>query len=394
MRPIRLAAWMTTSFLLAACGGEEPAPQPPPPPTAVPSATASVAVTPPPAEPPPPPLPAKPSLADLIPQTLKGIGEAFNAHDAKKLAGYYTEDCVVLGYGDADAHGRDEVANSLQGLFDSFGDAKTAATRVWTKGNVVVSEFVWTGTMTGDLMGIKATKKPVGQMRAHVMWFNDDGLVKEVHQYADGAGLMAQIQGKPGAAPVPLLPTNGPDYHIGKGTPDEDKLADWGKGIEDTLSKDDPKAVVAAMADDGDDWISISHLPAVKGKKEMTKGLEGWFKTVPDQKWAVSNAWGIDGFAIIESTVTGTQKGRMGPLPPSTKPITGWHWLDISQAAADGKVLHHWGYANLVEMMKETGALKEPGTKAMGVMKPAVGKDATVTPAAKPAPAATVAPKP
>ena len=32
--------------------------------------------------------------------------------------------------------------------------------------------------MTGDMMGMKATGKPVGQMRLHVYWFNDDGLVE------------------------------------------------------------------------------------------------------------------------------------------------------------------------------------------------------------------------
>ena len=34
---------------------------------------------------------------------------------------------------------------------------------------------------------------------------------------------------------------------MGKGTPDEDKLADWAKGMDETFSKDDAKAVIAAM---------------------------------------------------------------------------------------------------------------------------------------------------
>ena len=389
MRSIHWAA-LATAALLFACGGEEPPAQAPAPPPPVDSATASAAPPPPPPADTTPPAPPKPTLADLIPQTLKGIGDAFNAHDAAKLAGYYSEDCLVLGYGEPDAHGRDEVQKALQGLFDTFGDAKTAGTRVWIKGNVAITELVWSGTMTGDFMAYKATKKPVGQMRVHVLWFNDDGLVKEVHQYADGAGLMAQIEGKPGAPPVPLLPTNAAEEHVAKGTPEEDKLGDVNKTIYDTFSKDDPKAVVALMADDADDWVNISRMPPVKGKKEMTKGIEGMFKTVPDQKWSASNTWGIDGYAIAEATLTGTQKGRLGPLPPSTKPITGWHWLDITQVNADGKIAHHWGYANLIELMAETGALKHPersGTIAAGPSGPkGAGKDA-VAPAGKDAPA-------
>ena len=220
MRSTTLAVLTATTFALAACGGEQPPPQPPPsaPP---PPPTASAA--PPPAETAPPP-PAKPSLAELVPQTVKGIGDAFNAHDAKKLASYYTDDSVVHSYGtaDRDAHGREEVAKAAQVAFDVVGDAKSAATRVWIKGNVAVAEVVWAGTMSGDYMGVKASKKPVGQTRLHVMWFNDDGLVKEQHEYADGGGMMAQMKVSKGAPPVPTVPSSPPEVHVAKGTADED----------------------------------------------------------------------------------------------------------------------------------------------------------------------------
>src|SRR5579859_6618374 len=108
MRSTKFAATFATLFALAACGGEEPAPQAPPPPPPPPAPTASATATP---EPPPPP---KPTLAEMIQQTLKGIGDAFNDHDAKKLASYHTEDCVVVAYGEPGGHGRDDVVKSLQ----------------------------------------------------------------------------------------------------------------------------------------------------------------------------------------------------------------------------------------------------------------------------------------
>ena len=95
----------------------------------------------------------------------------------------------------------------------------------------------------------------------------------------------------------------------------------------------------------------------------MAKDLEGFFKAFPDQKWTTVNSWGIDGFAIVEHTMTGTQKGRLGPLPASNKQVKDWHWLDIMQPTADGKLQHGWGYANLVEVLQQTGALKSPGDK-------------------------------
>ena len=36
-------------------------------------------------------------------------------------------------------------------LFAAFRDAKSAATRIWIKGNVGLDGDRWTGTMTGDM---------------------------------------------------------------------------------------------------------------------------------------------------------------------------------------------------------------------------------------------------
>jgi hypothetical protein len=210
-------------------------------------------------------------------------------------------------------------------------------------------------------MDMKATNKPVGQMRVHVYWFNDDGLVKEIHEYADDAGLMAQMKGDKKAPPVVALPTNPPEMHLAKGGPDEDKLADWAKKGDDAFNTG-VKGALGTFSDEADYWLNIGG-PAMKGKKEMTKGLEGWFKTFPDQKWTPTNAWGIDGFAIIEHTVTGTQKGSMGPLPASGKQVQSWHFVDIMQPTADGKLQHGWGYANMMEMLQQTGALKKGNEK-------------------------------
>ncbi|HXX66427.1 MAG TPA: ester cyclase [Polyangiaceae bacterium] len=353
MRTSGIAAIVTLAAVVGACGGEQPPPAqpPPPPPPVAMSAPAAPA-------PPPPPAPPKPSLAELIPRTLSGINDAFNAHDSKKLADYFSEDCTAIDFGVPEAHGRADVARSVQMLFDSFGDAKSMATRTWVKGNVAISEFVWAGTMTGDLMMLKASHNPVGELRLHVMWFTDDGLVREEHEYGDQAGLTAQIMGKKGAPPVPMVPTNAADVHLAKNTADEDKLAEWAKGVGVAFDKDDPTGAVSLLADDADYWLNISGRPATRGKKDLTADLTRWFKAFPDQKWVSTNVWGIDGFAIVEHTVSGTQKAALGQLPASNRPVKDWHWLDIYQPNSDGKIKHGWGYANLLEMMMQTGGFK------------------------------------
>lgn len=358
-----IVAALTVTLTLAACGGEEPPPQPPPPP---PPPTETAVATPPPADTTPPP-PPKPALAELMRDAMKGIHESFNAHDAAKMASFVTDDVAVYDYGGAETHSKADFQSGMSQLFQSFSDAKTASDRVWKKGNVVIAEVTWTGTMTGDMMGMKATNKPVGQMRVHIYFFSDDGLVKELHEYADGAGLVAQIEGKKTAPPVPTLPTNPPEMHLATGDADQDKLIDFVKAGDDAFNKDDPKAVLAGTADDADVWLNFGG-PAMKGKNELSVGLKRWFNAFPDQKWTTVNAWGIDGFGIIEHTMSGTQKGPLGPLRATGKPVSNWHWVDILQPAADGKMQHDWGYANLVEVMSQTGALKrheeKPASKA------------------------------
>jgi predicted ester cyclase len=284
------------------------------------------------------------------------------------MAGFVTDDCAVYSYGAGETHSRGDMATGTSGLFTAVPDVKMARTRIFTKGNVAVLEEVWAGTNKGDMGPIKAGNKPVGGVIVEVYTFNDDGLIKEIHEYIDDAGLMRQMQGKKDAPPVPAVPTNPPETHTGKGTPDEDKLAAWAKGIDDTFSKDDAKAAAATWADDGDLLLSFGG-PATKGKKDLLKDLKGWFKAFPDQKWTTTNAWGIDGFAIVEHTVAGTHKGPLGKLAATGKPVAAWHWIDILQPTADGKVQHDWGYANMLEVLAQVGAVKAPGAD-----KPAGGK--------------------
>jgi steroid delta-isomerase-like uncharacterized protein len=357
MRSTIIAALAVVTLGLSACGGEEPQPAPlPPPPPPPPPATASAAPT----DTTPPAPPPKPALADVIPQALKTMGDAFNAHDAQKMASLFTDDASVYAYGEGETHSKGDMANGMQQFFQTFGDAKSAATRVWIKGNVAATELVWAGTMTGDMMGMKATNKPVGSTRLHIMWFNDDGLIKEMHEYGDDASTMQQMMGKKGAPPAPTVPTNPPEVHTAKGTPDEDKLVDWIKPAYDALNKDDVKAVVATYADDGDLWQADGS-PAIKGKKDLQKFFQGLFRWSPDLKATVGNTWGIDGFVVVEETFAGTNKAAWGSLPATGKPFQSWHMAEIYQPSADNKIQHDWAYANTNELLAQLGALKAPG---------------------------------
>src|SRR5579863_7958461 len=106
--------------------------------------------------------PEPPSPSEVAAHAVGALRDAFNAHDADKVADQYTPDCVVETYTGPALHGRGEVAEDARKTFAAFRDAKAAPLRGWVKDHVVISEVAWTGTMGGEYMGVKATSKPVG----------------------------------------------------------------------------------------------------------------------------------------------------------------------------------------------------------------------------------------
>jgi len=370
MRSTPRAAVLLAGLAALSCGGQAAPAQTPAAPAREPIATAStpVAVEPAPEAPAP-----KPSPQSLVQAATKGLADALGARDAGKAASFFADDASAASYGGWEAHGRDEIAKRLQEFFAAFGDAKTVVMRAWTK----VEESAWAGTMTGDFMGRTATHAPVGQLRVDVLVFDADGRVKELREYVDDAALLAQMNGKKDAPPVPLIPTNAPSVHVAAESPEDDKLAAWGRA----LGEGDAGAIGAGLADDSDLWVSFGDRPATHGKKALAKQMAGFAKAFPDAKWTTTASWGIDGFAIVEHTMTGTQKGPLGALRASNKPVTSWHWLTIVQPGADAQIHHVWAYANRVELLRQTGALDAFATKP----RPAARRDtAKAPPAAAP----------
>lgn len=357
MRTTLIAGLALTAFTLAACGGETPPPQPLPPAPPPPPATASA--TPPPTDSPPPPPPPKPVLSEVIPQAIKGIFEASNAHDDTKEGKFLSDDYVQTFYGGSEIHGRSAYLEGAAKSSQRFADTQYAAPRVWMKGNVAVVECMWTGIFTnppGDsVRNVEGKNSPMGVKRAEVYVFSEDGLVKERRIYVNTLGVRAQIKGDKNAPAIEPLPTGASEVHAATGSPDEDKLVDWAKKFEDALNTKDVAQVTALLADDVE--YETWGLPPIKGKKDNAKALQSLFKAFPDQTWTPTSVWGVDGFVVIEHVFTGTQQLPYRQLTKVTgKPVTGQHFLEIWQPNADGKLVHRWSYSNPVEALKQTGA--------------------------------------
>jgi len=359
---MRSISFIAVGLVLVACGGDEV--KPPVTPAAPVAATTppSPATTEPPVEAAKP----QPTLAELQRKTSEGIAAAINAHDAKKVAGFYSESAVIKTAGVPDSTGRDAIAADWQKRFDTIPNAKSMASRVFVKGDVVVVEWSWTGTHTTDLLGVKATEKPIGASGADVMWFAPDGLVKEQHTYVDMGTIMSQVgASKQKGRPVPTLAT-APQMVIATSSADETKNTEAASKMFASFEKKSEADFVAAAADDIS-WDDMTQPETSKGKEAAKKYFKAMTTAFPDVKTTTTNAWGVGDFVIAEGTMTGTHKAAFFGIPATKKQIN-LHGLDIIQFK-DGKAIKGTSYGNGVEMMSQLGLMPAPGAA-----KPAAAK--------------------
>ena len=367
---------------LAACGEEPPPAVPTPPPvvTAPPPATVEPV-----AAPAPPP---KPSLAEMQKMGLAAALQGLNGHDPKMFASVYADDAVISVAGLNEVKGREAVAQNMSEWFEVFSKAKLGFSRVWVKGDTMVLEWVINGTHHGELFGVKGTEQPIGHYGLSVVTFNADGKVTRENRYGELGSVMTQVGAagaKAKARPIPEVPT-APETIVAKG--DEDKNVEVAKSALTALENKKEEAFTAVLTDDVEQ-DGVFHLETSKGKDGAKKFYKSFTTAFPDAKFEVTKAVAIGDYAIVESTLKATQKGALGSIAATKKPIA-VHLVDIFKIK-DGKVARAWTYQNSLEMQQQLGlfsvnAGSVPASQATPAPVP--------KPGATPAPAPTPAPKP
>jgi steroid delta-isomerase-like uncharacterized protein/uncharacterized protein (TIGR02246 family) len=326
----------------------------------------------------------KPSPAEAMQKTMAAYGAAMQAHDAKKLASLYADAAVMKMPGMPDVTGKDAIEKHWTQDFATFSNGKSNSTRVFTKGDVAVVEWVFNATHTGDLGPIKATEKPIGVAGADVLWFTPEGQIKEEHSYMDMGTVMSQIGvSKQKARAIPTIPTTPPTVITATGSETETKNAEAAKKMMGAFEKKSDADFMAGAADDIQ-WDDMTQPDTTKGKAANKKYFKAMTTAFPDIKVSEQNVWGIGDYVIAEGTITGTQKGAFFGIPAKNKPVT-LHGLDVMQFK-DGKIVHGWSYSNSAEMAEQLGLIPHPGA-AKGAPAKADAKAPAKPAPAKPAPA-------
>jgi steroid delta-isomerase-like uncharacterized protein len=307
----------------------------------------------------PPPAPKKP-MAEMQMATIDALIAAENARDAKKYAAVFSPTTTVRMAPMPDMSGREAVAEHMTKIFSAFPDAKVSKGRVWQKGNVAVVEWMAAGTNSGEWMGQKATGRPMGFVAVTVNTFDDDGMIKEAHSYVDGMTIKSQLDPKaaPGSFRAPPTTPLSADVHMSKGTPEEQKNLDAANNVYKLIDDHKTADVLALMSDDAT-MVDYTQPADMKGKKAFTEFFGMIYKAIPDFKQTRGTQIAADDYVVTEGAMVGTQKGAMGPLKASNKPIN-VHFVDVLQMK-DGKMVKLWSYGNSVEMLVQTGVIPMPG---------------------------------
>lgn len=131
----------------------------------------------------------------------RGI-KAFNAHDMEALARDLAPDIEATAPGDVKLKGPQAVKEYNQTFVTAFPDARIEAKNIFTQGNTVVVEGIFSGTHDGTLktpMGdVPATGRRVSGEFIQVFEV-DRGLVKRDHLVYDQVQLMTQLGMAPAA---------------------------------------------------------------------------------------------------------------------------------------------------------------------------------------------------
>jgi ketosteroid isomerase-like protein len=328
---------LAAAFFLVACSAGGSAPIVPPPPPQLP----------------PPPsvsddrapdddaagLSAKKApLSDLEVAAATSLIAAIAARDAKKIGDVYAADGVITIIGDRTLTGRDAIVAEYQRWLDGMSDLKFQLGRVFLNGNVVVAEWAFSGTHTGDFLGAKATQSPVGATGASVLTFDADGHVTREERVFDIATIRKQDDKHAKAGSFrspPPLPVS-VEAHVAKAPADGEAQLAIVRSLYAAMDGDKASDALALDAED----VAIedyARARALKGKPAARTLFDEYESAIPNGS-STTMMFAADEYVVAEREVRTSWK---------KKPMTA-HFVEVLEIR-DGKIARIWTWSNSAE---------------------------------------------
>lgn len=129
-------------------------------------------------------------------QVVKAAVEAFNSHDAARIAETYAADAVLEAPGDVRLEGPEAITEYAMGWLNAFPDARLTGDEYIATGDRVVHEFTFAGTHEAPLHGPEGEIPPTHRRlegRGVEIYRVAGGKIAESHLYFDQVQVMTQL---------------------------------------------------------------------------------------------------------------------------------------------------------------------------------------------------------
>lgn len=118
---------------------------------------------------------------------------SWNMHDVEKIASFFTDDCVYDNLARGQTYrGKDQLKEWGKASFDAIPDFKLDVTSIFASGDLLASEWVMTGTLSGNSPMLPANGKSFSVRGSTIVQLKD-GKIRRNSDYWDLATFLRQV---------------------------------------------------------------------------------------------------------------------------------------------------------------------------------------------------------
>ncbi len=244
-----------------------------------------------------------------------------------------------------DAAGHDHL---LAAFHQGFPDLKIEVLDQVVSGDRVANHFRVRGTQTGVFQGIPATGKAIDVTGTNVMRVDASGRIAEIWGQIDTLGMLQQL----GVAPVGPPRDPHPTTYAGAATPPAQAM-DVVRAFMQRFNAHDPSAVAKLYGESYD--LDFPGGPTGRGVAGIRKATADFIAAFPDLAFTVDDLFASGDIVVWRWTMTGTQRGALGPFAASGKPVTltGISLLRVH----DGVIVEDRVRADMVGLLQQIGVI-------------------------------------
>ena len=249
-----------------------------------------------------------------------------------------------------DCAGHEQLIGSFR---TAFPDLQIRVAEQVATADRVANHWVAQGTHRGAFQGMPATGKAVTITGNNIMHITD-GRIRAIWGQLDSVGLLAQVGAIPG--PVPAYAAS--DNRSATASPSPSGAADV---VRRFIAKFNEGRLDEIDAEYDQNYVlDFPGGPAGTGKQGIRSAATEFRAAFPDLRFATEDLFDEGERAAWRWTMTGTHKGKLGPVPASGRKVQ-VHGISII-TLREGRILRDRVRADMVGLLAQIGAIALPST--------------------------------